>query len=315
MNEPNMIITRLAGGLGNQLFQYAAGRRLAHLRGVPLKLDLSGYKPEGDDQAPGLEAFRRQVRLHEFNIASEVATAEETNALRDRYHDSAALSRIVRQLRRFRPALGWPTTHFRERRYRFDPTVLDLCAPCYLSGFWQTEKYFFDVAALIRRELTPRDPAILADSRRYVDSLRTSGGGPVVSVHVRRGELVHAQEVLKSTRGVFGPPTGLEYIRQAIAQFEPGCRFVVFSDSAKDIAWCKDNIQADQLSFSEGRTDVQDMMLMSACDHHIIASTFSWWAAWLDDRPGRRVVAPSQWGHPGGEMVADDLIPSDWKMI
>ncbi len=313
-NSQNVIITQLAGGLGNQLFQYAVGRRLAHVQGIPLKLDLSCYGPEGDTQAPGLEAFRRHVRLQEFNISADVATSEEIDALRDRHFGSKTSSRVVRQLRRFWSTLDWPATHFRERRYRFDPAVLGLTAPCYLAGFWQSEKYFLDVTDLIRREFTPRDPAIQENSRRFVEGLR-SASGPVVSVHVRRGELAHAQNILKNTRGTFGPPTGLEYIQRAIAQFEPGCRFLVFSDSVADIEWCKKNIQADRLSFSEGRTDVQDMMLMSACDHHIIASTFSWWGAWLNDRPGRRVVAPSQWGHPGSGMVTDDLIPSDWKMI
>ncbi len=296
------------------MYQYATGRRLAHARGVPLKLDLTAYGPEGDDQAPGLEAFRRHVRIRELNISAEVATPQEIAALQDQYQDRRTISRIIFQLRRFRPGLGWPATHFHERGYRFDPRVLDLPAPCYLTGFWQSEKYFADIADTIRREFTPRDPAVLEDARRYVDELRPPDG-PVVSVHVRRGELAHAQNVLKNTRGTFGPPTGLEYIRQALAEFEPGCRFLVFSDTAADIAWCKENIQAERLSFSEGRTDVQDMMLMSQCDHHIIASTFSWWAAWLDARPDRRVIAPSRWGHPGVGMTPEDLIPSRWKML
>ena len=314
MRVPQIIITRLAGGLGNQMYQYAAGRRLAQFRNVPLKLDLSGYGPEGDSQAPGLEGFRRHVRIHEFNVSADTATSQEVAALKDRYDDSKTLSRVVRILRRFRPGLGWPATHFRERRYRFDPTVLDLPVPCYLSGFWQSEMYFADIADIIRREFTPRDPAIIENARRFVAELRPADGA-VVSVHVRRGELAYASNVLKNTRGTFGPPTALDYIRSAIARFDPGNRFLVFSDSAADIAWCKENIHADRLSFSEGRTDVEDMMLMSQCDHHIIASTFSWWAAWLNARSERRVIAPRQWGHPGSGMTPEDLIPESWEMI
>jgi hypothetical protein len=210
--------------------------------------------------------------------------------------------------------LGWPATHFQERRYRFDPEVLELSAPRYLSGFWQSEKYFTDIHEIIRRELRPRNLSILDYTCQYVARLRVPGI-PVVSLHVRRGELAYAQDTLKSKRGVFGPPTGLDYIRQAIAQFGPDCKFLVFSDSAQDIAWCKENIKADSVHFSEGHSDIEDMMLMAACDHHIIASTFSWWAAWLNSQPGRRVISPSQWGHPGGPMVTDDLIPPDWTMI
>jgi hypothetical protein len=310
-----MVIVKLAGGLGNQMFQYATARRLAHVRGSTLKLDLSGYGPEGDSQAKGLEAFRRHVKIWKFNIVAEQATAQESAALRDPYSDnSKTQSRIVRRLRKCVPLLGWPKTHFHERRYRFDPDVLMLEPPCYLTGFWQSEKYFQDVAETIRRELSPADPAVVEYARRYIANVRQPGES-IVSLHVRRGELAVAQEKLKSTKGVFGPPTGMNYVRRAMQEFDPSCKFLVFSDSAPDIAWCKENIQADKLHFSEGHDDIQDMMLMRACDHHIIASTFSWWAAWLNNRPGRRVVSPSQWGHPGGEMVTDDLIPADWTMI
>jgi Glycosyl transferase family 11 len=310
-----MILVQLGGGLGNQMFQYATGRRLAHVCGVPLKLDLTSYGPEGDHQAPGLEAFRRFVRITEFNIVAEPATPQEIADLRDPYTDnSKTMSRIVRQLRRLNPRLGWSKTHFRERRYRFDPELLELQSPCYLSGFWQSDKYFTDIAVMLRKELTPLDPALVEYARRFVASVRASGS-IIVSLHVRRGELALAKEKLNNTKGVFGPPTGLEYIQKALKQFEPGCRFIVFSDSAPDIAWCKENIKADGLHFSEGHNDVQDLMIMSACDHHIIASTFSWWAAWLNDRPKRRVIAPSQWGFPGGVMVTDDLIPPEWTMI
>jgi hypothetical protein len=315
MRSAPLIVVHLAGGLGNQLFQYATGRRLAYVSGAVLKLDLSGYTPEGDVQAPGLEAFRRHVRIREFNILAEPATLGETSALRDPYTgNSKTKSRIVRQLRRFKPRLGWPSTHFQERQYRFDPEVLTLRPPCYLSGFWQSEKYFADFAKILRIELTPLDQRVVDYARDYVESVRESRG-IVVSVHVRRGELAVAQEKLRSRKGVFGPPTGLEYIQKATKQFDPGCKFLVFSDSDPDIAWCKENIRGGRLHFSEGHSDIQDLMIMSACDQHIIASTFSWWAAWLNDRPGRRVIAPRQWGFPEMGMVTDDLIPPTWTMI
>jgi hypothetical protein len=311
-----MIIVCLAGGLGNQMFEYATARRLAHVRGVPLKLDLSGYGAEGDDRGhPGLAAFRRHVGIHKFNITAEQATPAEIAALKDPYSNRATLSRIVRRLRKIWPTLGWPATHFRERRYRFDPDVLNLPSPCYLSGYWQSEKYFADISDIICREFTPRDPTIVDYARNYISRLRTANIA-VVSVHVRRGDLAHAKETLKSTKVIYGPPTTLEYVHQAIAKFEPGsCKFLVFSDSDRDIAWCKQNIKADNLHFSEGHNDLQDMMIMSACDHHVISSTYSWWAAWLNRRPGRRVISPRQWAYPGSDMVTDDLIPADWEMI
>jgi hypothetical protein len=79
-----------------------------------------------------------------------------------------------------------------------------------------------------------------------------------------------------------------------------------------------DWLPGDHRHFSEGHSDIQDMAIMAACEHHIIAnSTFSWWAAWLNPRRRRRVIAPRHWSAPGAqvEMVTDDLIPPDWEII
>lgn len=311
-----MIIVRIAGGLGNQMFEYAAARRLAIKRVVPLKLDLSGFGPQGDNLAPGLEAFRRHVRLNDFNIVAEQARPEEITRLKDPYEgNSRTVSRIVRRLRKVWPGLGRPRSHYQESGYRFDPKVMELQDPCYLTGFLQSEKYFADVRDEIRREFTPRDPAVMKYAREYIES-RREPGSQIVSLHVRRGELAHAQDVLKSTKGVYGPPTGLDYLYAAMKRFDSSCRFLVFSDTPKDIAWCRENIKADRLIFTEGHSEVQDMMLISACDHNIVgASTFGWWASWLNPNPGRRVVVPRQWGFAGGVMVIDDLIPPGWEII
>ena len=318
----SVVVISLAGGLGNQMFEYAAARRLAHVRGVPLRLDLSLFGPDGDVLEKGLEAYRRYVKLNQFAIAAAIATPAELATCKDPFDNKKLTSRIGRRLRRFLPQLAPPKTHWMERQYRFDPAVLDLPVPVYLSGYFQSEKYFPDVPDLIRRELTPADPAVSAYAQTFVGKIRDGAGGrPVVSVHVRRGELAHAEEVLKNPAGTFGPPTRLEYVRQAMARFDPAAHeFLVFSDTPKDLAWCRENLKGPtfddaRFHYADGHTDVQDMKLMSACDHHIVASTFSWWGAWLNPSPSKRVIAPRQWGHAGGPMVPDDLIPPSWDLI
>jgi hypothetical protein len=311
-----MIIAMLYGGLGNQMFQYAAARRLAHVHGAELKLDLSDYQTGTDQRPRGLEAFRRSARLQELRINATVASAEEIARLRDPYSKGTTIARIVRRLRRVRPGLWWPATHFREKKYRFDSAVLELGDQMYLDGYWQSEKYFADAADVIRAELIPKDAGISDYARQYVDRLRALGG-PVVSLHVRRGDLA-AAERLGNKNIIYGAPVGVDYITAAIGRFGGEVRFLVFSDSAEDIDWCKKNIRADRLHFSEGHNDIQDMTIMSACDHHIIAnSTFSWWAAWLNQRPGKRVIAPKKWSHQSGPfaVVPDDLVPSEWEVI
>jgi hypothetical protein len=311
-----MVIVYICGGLGNQMFQYAAARRLAQHRGVELKLDLAEFSKGTDQRPAGFEAFSRVIGLHKLSISAAEATAAEIAARRDPYSKRTTLARIVRRIRRVKPGFLWPESHYREKQYRFDTAVMDLPGNTYLEGFWQSPKYFQEVGDLIRAEFAPKDPAIIPYAKKYVENLK-SAGDPVVSLHVRRGDLARAQE-LNQAGLVHGNPVSLQYISAAIARFPAPCRFLVFSDSAADIDWCKQNIRAERLHFSEGHTDIQDMAIMSQCDHHIIAnSTFSWWAAWLDAKPGVRVVSPKTWSNPQAalKMVTDDLIPPGWEML
>jgi hypothetical protein len=318
-----MIISYICGGLGNQMFQYAAGRRLAEKRGTEFKLDLRDYRSGTDSKREGLEACARPVRLFDLNVTAGVATEPELYALRDRFDHRTVKDRVVRQVRRrLLTDWLWPESHHRESRYVFDPAVLDLPDGTYLDGFWQSWKYFDDAAAVIRREFSFKDPSVMSFARQYVGGLRCDGE-PVASVHVRRGDLARAVEQLGKPQAVHGSPVGVQYLRTAMSKFPRGTRFLVFSDTAADIAWCRanlvfDEIGPDRLYFAEGNTDLQDMALMSVCDHNVIAnSTFSWWAAWLNTTPGRRVISPAVWTQKTGPMamVVDTLIPPDWELI
>ncbi len=317
-----MIVTFLCGGLGNQMFQYAAGRRLALHRGVELRLDLRDYRTGADDRGPAFADFRRPMKLSELRATVTAATPADVAAVADRHRTSSTADRVVRQVRRAWPTFRRRASHVHERGYRFDPAVLDAPADAYLQGFWQSWRYFADVADVVRAELRPKDDAVVAYAATYVDRLRATGG-PVVALHVRRGDLAHAVETLKDVSLVYGPPVGLDYLAAAAARFGPGTRFLVFSDTPQDIDWCKRHVpgvlpDAGRVHYCEGHADVQDMAIMSACDGNVIAnSTFSWWAAWLNGTPGRRVVAPRQWATPGDKsgMVTDDLIPPEWEQV
>ena len=116
-----MVIVKIMGGMGHQLFQYATARRLADHLGVKLKLDLGNYKSGSESRPVGLETFSRKYRLHEFNIDAEEASDEEIRELRDPYVTSSWLDRTVRLVRRFQPRFAWPSTYVREKSFRFDP--------------------------------------------------------------------------------------------------------------------------------------------------------------------------------------------------
>jgi len=317
-----MIISHLCGGLGNQMFQYAAARRLAIARRTQLTLDVSEYRSGAEKRPREFDDFRRPLKLYELKITAAPASDAEIARLRDPHATSGWRDRLVRQLRqRAMPDFRWPRTHVRERQFRFDPRVRDLPGDIYLQGFWQSWRYFEGIEDVIRAEFAPKDPSIPRYAAEYVDRIRQRGG-PVVAVHVRRGDMAHAYEI-NPPELIHTGPVGVNYLRAAMDRFGPAYQFLIFSDTAKDIEWCRQNVTADWLAddrrhFSEGHTDLQDMALMSACDHNVIAnSTFSWWAAWLNARPSRRVIAPSRWSAPGAglPMVPDDLIPPGWEVI
>jgi hypothetical protein len=311
-----MIIANVVGGLGNQLFQYAMARRLALHRGVELLLDSSGYRPGSEPSGTSAVGHRRLL-LFNFRVSAREATQEERSRLRDRYTTLKFSHRLVRLARRYWPRLFWPRSHIVEQGYRFQSNALTLPDNVYLSGFWQSEKYFADVAAQIRQEFVLIDETISESARLKVQSLKQQFG-TVISLHVRRGDLAYAYEILQQKHRVHGPPMGVEYFERAMSEFDPSCCFLIFSDTFRDVEWCRQNIRAKHLEFSDVSSELWDFVAMSSCDHHIISnSTFGWWAAWLDDKAGRRVIAPQRWSGPESkvEMSIDDLIPASWETI
>lgn len=285
-----MIVVRLCGGLGNQLFQYAAGRRLAMVRRTELVLDLGWYvrTPSSDTQ--------RTYELDHYPIKARVATTGE--ALWCRLHEGR-LSRLAYYFPR-----RWD--HWRERIFDFDPMVLDLQDNTYLDGYWQSYRYFEEYAQLIQDELTPIAPLDLKDEE--VAGLITRGNA--VSVHVRRGDYVTHQ-----TAAAYHGLCSLDYYKSALAHISDHVsnpHFFVFSD---DPAWTRENLplpgQATFVDHNGSATAFQDLRLMSLCQHQIIAnSSFSWWGAWLNKRPDKIVVVPQQWFTDQRDIRS--LIPDNW---
>jgi len=158
-----------------------------------------------------------------------------------------------------------------------------------LDGYWQTEKYF----------------------KEYRDRILKAFAFPwaplpgFVSVHVRRTDylkLAHKH-----------PPVPKEWIDGAMERF-PGFHFIFFSD---DIPWCEANYHhRKDVTFSKGRSEVSDLIYMATCEHHICsASTFSWWGAWLNHSPNKRVIMPKRWFMPLRPENTSDIVPLEWERI
>ena len=311
-----MIITSITGGLGNQLFQYAMGLRLAAHHKTKLLLDTTAYGSQGEQRPEALKAFARPLALMRFKVSARAATMEEIRSLKDNYGAATTCDRLVRVVRRAAPRFLWKASHVIERQYRFQPEALDYPDNTYLQGFWQSPKYFADIAPVIREEFRPKDASIVVSASQRVAELRARHGA-VVSLHIRRGDLAHAHEVLGRTDVTHTAPLTQDYIKAAMSRFSSATCFFVFSDSPKDIEWCKQNIRATNIEFSDASSDMWDLTAMNCCDHHIIAnSTFSWWAAWLDVKGGR-TVAPRVWSSPERNLImeTDDLLPRVWEIL
>jgi hypothetical protein len=169
-----MIIVKLAGGLANQMFPYAAGRRLAHVLGVELKLDVSGFSVYEKRRDIDL----RRYALGVFNIRESFATAEEIMALTCR--EPGFWDKLLQ--RKPRP----PHSCVKERHFHFDPEILRLRGSVYLQGNWNSEKYFADIADIIRQDFTFKQ----APAGRNLEQLDEITAVESVGIHIRRGDYV-----------------------------------------------------------------------------------------------------------------------------
>jgi hypothetical protein len=287
-----MIIVKLGGGLGNQMFQYALGRRLARDGGDELALDASVF--ENDTKHIDYRAFG----LPHFNIQARIATPEEVERLR--YPHGKLARKVWNRIER----------HILRRQHiRFEPGVLKKTRDAYLEGYWQSPKYFDSVRPAIVADLSlakPYSAGGLALAQE-IGQARNS-----VSLHVRRGDYSRNAEGLR----IYGTYCDQSYYDRALSEVLkrlPGPLSVfVFSD---DIEWVKANLKlpAGARFVAHGEApDYERLMLMSLCKAHVICnSTFGWWGAWLDDKQGKVVVAPKVW-IPGIDLPVDDIVPADW---
>ena len=281
-----MITTRLFGGLGNQLFQYAAGRALADRLGTELALDRR-YVSAVPGRPDGLGHFRA-ARFTEAPLPP---------------HKSKPLRYLA--WRKF----GRAPRFQRETALGFNPGFAAFGDSTYLHGYWQSERYFAPIAEALRADLrftTPLNDANMAMAEQITSA-------PALSLHVRRGDYV-----------ALGPhnDVGLPYYAAALdhvlaktkAQTKP--HVFVFSN---DPQWVAQNLPLPAahtiVDINSENDGAFDLHLMSLCDHNIIAnSTFSWWAAWLNANPDKTVVAPRQWFAPSARQNPD-ICPAGWTRL
>ncbi|HTK33037.1 MAG TPA: alpha-1,2-fucosyltransferase [Candidatus Paceibacterota bacterium] len=304
-----MIITRISGGIGNQLFQYAVGRALSLKNNTELKLDTHFY---GLNIEPD-----RSFKLSHFNIPNiEALIATDADFKKTGIPNPIKqdlFSKIIRK--GFRTIESIKPINKRkvvlEPTFNFIPKVMDIRGDCYLSGVWQSEKYFTEFEAAIRKDFALKVP--LSEKAAHVKRMMEASSS--VSIHIRRGDQVKDPVLLKK----HGELTK-EYYSKALVYIQEKTggtpiRIFVFSD---EIDWVKENMNfgTDAVYVSEYKIpDYEELVVMSACTHHIIAkSSYSWWGAWLNPNNDKIVIAPKQrFGEASN--VAHDLIPESWVQL
>ena len=294
-----MIIVKLTGGLGNQMFQYAAGRALALKHKTPLKLDLSWYNTPFEE---GITP--REYELGIFNIEENIANSDEIREL-----TSSKLSMPLKTLY-YIIKKPYPKSeqHIMEKGYCFNKELIGLGDNVYLEGYWQSEKYFEHVKDIIKSDFIFKIPL----NNTVMELKNKISSEESVSLHVRRGDFVK-DKVVNQIHGICSP----EYYSNCITYIKERINNPIFYIFSDDITWVKENlaIENEKIYIDENISKLghEQMFLMSNCKHNITAnSSFSWWGAWLNNNQNKMVLCPDEWikseKHRNNDIVSDSWI-------
>jgi hypothetical protein len=299
-------IVKLTPGLGNQLFEYAAGRSVALHNGTTLKLDRT-FLREG------------QYQLSPFSTQERFATPREIAALTR--EGKRGMNRLIFDFhQRNRPY--YRRSHFVEPNYfdrafgrrtiehrlTYDSNIFRTPKDVYLEGYFPTEKYFKPISDLIRREFKLRNGFGIRNQDIAEKIVKTES----VSVHVRRGDYLYP--INSFTLGNL-KMTYYEKCVHIVADRLKSPHFFLFSDDPEWVAKNFDLGHPTTLGSMKESRNYEDLALISICKHNIVSnSTFSWWGAWLNQNPAKLVLAPDPW-YASSIIKSSDVVPDDWVRV
>lgn len=305
-----MIITKLKGGLGNQMFQYAMGLAVASKNNEELKLDATGY----DDIRYINADTPRQYRLFPFNISGSVSAPEEVSKLRNPFGIFSKALRFFKQRILKKYYIDYNPSFFKKNHK-------------YIEGYFQSEKNFLEVKDKIIKEFTLKkefeSEEFLMEKNKILgvkndedvrrQQSEDSNEMKSVSVHIRRGDYIN-DEKTKNFHGICFK----EYYEKAMEIIKSKIDLPIFYFFSDDIEWVKKEygMKENFVFVSNGKLqDYEELILMSSCTHNIIAnSSFSWWGAWLNQNKNKIVIAPKKWVNiePNPQP---NIIPEGWVVV
>lgn len=291
-----MIVVKLQGGLGNQMFQYAFGLSLATTKKLKLYFDLTFL------EEPVLDNTYTK-RNYELDIFKNIKTKSISPIL-------LFLNKNI-VTRKIANKLGCKIlSNYYEQTFSFDENIGKEVNSCLYVGYWQSYKYFNSHIDLIKKSFIFPENSLNIYNLSILKTIRQCAS---CSIHIRRTDYLS-----KNALNYHGT-CSLDYYQKAIKLIctrIKNVQFFIFSD---DYIWAKENIkvvvQNSILIEGNHNNSWVDMFLMTQCSHNIIAnSSFSWWSAWLNENPNKIIVAPQDW-FVEKTLNTSDLLPKEWVLL
>jgi len=283
----NKVTVSLTGGLGNQMFQYSAGRALSLRLSLPLLLDASWFRRQFNPNVmtsrnyelsvfPNLE---NQDLVNKFPLPTAIQNITNLAKGERIFHDTKISTAEFSSLQ--------TRKHLR------------------LTGYWQNVAYFESIRETLCSDFSLNYASLLKANPKLLQL----DSGSTLGIHVRRGDYVSLPPNSKTNR-----TPQASYYAEAIDLVMSRCdisKIVIVSD---DVEWCQRHFNGNLFNIaSEKNSSIEDFAIFYTCDHHIISnSSFSWWAAWLKPEQDHTVIAPAHW-HPDGSSFKS--IPGHWTAI
>jgi hypothetical protein len=292
---------KVCGGLGNQLFQYAAGLALARRHQARLIIDASFYRTKS----------HRSFQLNQLELNYDLQGDDKwVQGL-----SSTPTGELVGSDAKC-PAEPRQDTEiwFSERSFCFDERFLALTPPVVLHGYYQSVRYFHDIDDELRMQIRLRAQpcARFYEALNAIESSKTP-----VAVHVRRGDLITASGV-HPVHGCLGWPYYSKALHIISRLIDNDHDLFIFGDDLAALGEMQAKIARSIIVSHSDLSAAEDLILMKKCRHFITAnSTFSWWGAWLGEAPDKIVISPRQWFSPSGLRQSNvcDLIPEGWLQV
>ncbi len=294
-----MVTIRVSDGIGNQLFQYALGYALKKRINKAVAFDTSFYNVEGLNGAT-----KRDLLLNNFNLTAIDTVSDTENRI-----PSNVVAKVQRfYQRRFLPYYKW--SYIVERKLLYNPNILEIGNNVYLDGYWHSYKYFEGLEHQLRPQLSLKAP-LSTGAQQYSNQIQNQKN--TVSIHIRRNDYISKYNSIFHNQDIAYYDAAIKYIAGNLKNGD--ITLIVFSD---DIVWCEQNLNFAYKTIFVKDTQTnpcEDLVLMSYCEHNIIAnSTFSWWGAFANKNSQKIVVAPKFWfkNQNDNSLYTQSIYPPSW---